>query len=261
MPVIWLSISSIAACVRVRDARVASRPSRARVALAGVERAQLGDEPFGGPDLVREVARREIPVEGRHLARPGLEREPLAVQHDEAPTEDAVDDHVGMHDADVAVDGEVARAGGKDGGDEHVRTSSAARIARVGKSARRPDPTSSAGWTQRAPAAHGRRRSPTSSTARTSGPRDGTIRSERNIFGGQTYRLPDGGRVESVPNIFGGRDLRYPDGHTVTCQPNIFGGEDCAGNPDLFGVAARGRYAFCSQTAAVREGETALPAR
>ena len=48
-----------------------------------------------------------------------------------------------------------------------------------------------------------------------------------NIFGGETYRLPNGGHVEAVPNVFGGRDYKYPDGRTVRCSPNIFGGENC----------------------------------
>ena len=57
--------------------------------------------------------------------------------------------------------------------------------------------------------------------------RGGTIRSQPNTFGGETYRLPNGGQVEAVPNVFGGRDYRYPDGRTARCTPNIFGGEDC----------------------------------
>src|SRR5262245_47619302 len=101
-----------------------------RVALAGVEPAEIGDQALGGLDLVREVARREVPVERRHLARPCLQRQALAVHCDQAPAENAseMDDRVGMHDADVALDAEVPQAGGKDGGDQHGRRGLVARL-------------------------------------------------------------------------------------------------------------------------------------
>src|SRR5262245_20327755 len=117
--------------LRARDEALALLPELlVRVALAGVERAQVGDEPLGGLDLVREVARGEILVQGCHLARPGLQRQALAMQRDQAPAENAgeMDDRVGMDDADAALDAEVPYAGGKDGGDEDGRRGLVARL-------------------------------------------------------------------------------------------------------------------------------------
>src|SRR4029453_2735576 len=117
--------------LRARDEALALLPDLAmRVALAGVELAEVGDETLGGLDLVREVARREILVEGRHLARPGLQRQPLPAQRAQAPAQHAgeMDDRLGMHDADVALDPETPRAGGKDRRDEHGRRGLVARL-------------------------------------------------------------------------------------------------------------------------------------
>src|SRR5262249_39927832 len=117
--------------LRARDEALALLPDLlVRVALAGIELAKVRHETLGGLDLVREVARREILVQCRHLARPRLQGQPLAVQRDQAPAENTreMDDRVGMDDADVTLDVEVPCAGRKDGGDEHGRRGLVARL-------------------------------------------------------------------------------------------------------------------------------------
>ena len=52
-------------------------------------------------------------------------------------------------------------------------------------------------------------------------------RSEPNLNGGQTFRLPDGKKIESEPNLDGGFDYRLPDGRKIECRPNLNGGQDC----------------------------------
>src|SRR5262249_48188827 len=84
----YLAVDLVDRRLRARDEALALLPDLlVRVALAGIELAKVRHETLGGLDLVREVARREILVQCRHLARPRLQGQPLAVQRDQAPAE------------------------------------------------------------------------------------------------------------------------------------------------------------------------------